>query len=356
MDDPRAQRFAFGGEFELDCPVFGSAARLDAITHGLQGTWSASGRSALGQILRLLQGEGVDHVHLPAYLCDSILLPVRALGLNYSFYPVDDRFVAHPDPPNGSAVLLIHYFGKINEATKALRAESGSNFHLVEDACQALLSDWHKQLDTRIFCLISPRKFGPALLGGWCNIHVSKDERSEADESESFRSLAARLLKAAYHAQPTHRIDESIEQFYLHAFKKVEERLDRFPLDAAMPEWVLRMIAGIDWPRVARGRLENYAVLSDALGHHVETPFDSYEDGEVPLGHVISLSHRDKVREKLAAKRAFCPVHWRLPKEVSERSFASAHTLSQRCLTLPVDQRYTPEHMSRLAGLVKEFV
>ena len=354
MDNPRAQRFAFGGEFELDRPVFGAVAKLETITHGLRGTWSASGRSALGQILRLLLSEGVSHVHLPAYLCDSILLPVRALGLNYSFYPVDDRFVAYPDPPNGSAVLLIHYFGKINEATKALRAESGSSFHLVEDACQALLSDWCRPQNKRIFYLISPRKFGPAPLGGWCNIQVSNDERSEADESESFRSLAARLLKAVYQAQPTHGVDEYIEEFYLRAFRQVDDRLSS--LDAAIPEWVLRMIAGIDWPGAARGRVGNHAALSDALGRHVETPFDTYEDGEVPLGHVICLSNRDVVREKLAAKRAFCPVHWRLPNEVSERSFPGAHTLSQRCLTLPVDQRYTPEHMSRLAGLVKEFV
>ena len=68
---------------------------------------------------------GVTRVHLPAFLCRSILEPVQALGLEYNFYPVDVAFVGQPDPKKNDAVLLVHYFGRINPAAHSLRSGSG---------------------------------------------------------------------------------------------------------------------------------------------------------------------------------------------------------------------------------------
>ena len=91
-------RFAVGGEFELEMPQFSDADGLERLTHGLSGTWVVSGRAALNRILRKVQERGVRHVHLPAYLCESVLQPVKARGMEFSFYPVDEHLIAHPDP------------------------------------------------------------------------------------------------------------------------------------------------------------------------------------------------------------------------------------------------------------------
>ena len=94
------RRRVVGGEFGIQKPVFADTANSE-LTRGLDGTWLLSGRFALAQILRKLMGLGVNHVHLPAYLCESVLEPVRHLGLEVSFYPIRDDLSAEPNPPAG---------------------------------------------------------------------------------------------------------------------------------------------------------------------------------------------------------------------------------------------------------------
>ena len=107
----RASRQAIGGEFELSGRTFESNQKLESLTCEIKGTWTSCGRTALGLILKELRGLGVKHVRLPAYLCDSILLTVKALDFEYSFYRVNDALVAQPEPSPDDAGLVINYFG-----------------------------------------------------------------------------------------------------------------------------------------------------------------------------------------------------------------------------------------------------
>ena len=123
-----------GGDFELESIPSGLSEQDVFQTYGVSGTWTTSGRSALAVILQHLTNRGVNHVHLPAYLCSSILLPIKELGLTYSFYRVDHELAAHPESIEGSAVLLIHYFGWLNKSTARIREEAvHGSFHLIED-------------------------------------------------------------------------------------------------------------------------------------------------------------------------------------------------------------------------------
>ena len=345
-------RFAVGGEFEMEMLGFSDPKILEELTYGLPGTWVASGRAALHRILRKLQGQGVRHVHLPAYLCESVLQAVKARGMEFSFYPVDAELVAHPDPPKGSVVLLIHYFGRINEAAHKLRTEAGNSFWLIEDACQALLSDWRGPNDEHVHYLLSPRKFGPAPLGGWSN--VLEDIEDDPDtEDLAYRSLAARLVKGAYRKDLSDDVDPTIESFYLNAFAVVEGEFDAIDPNSALPSWVAKLIASINWRQAARVRLENQQVLRNTLPDALVSPGGGiFKPGEVPLGHPIVVQRRDTLREELAIRRIFCPIHWKLPPEVGIGSFPLAHELAQGCLTLPVDQRYTTQHMEFVADCV----
>ena len=346
-------RHAIGGEFELSTLSLGPTERLGALTHGLAGTWIASGRAALALVLQHLQATGVQHVHLPSYLCKTVILPVQALGLEYSFYPVDATLTAHPDPPPGAAVVLIHYFGWLNPATAALRAEAGRLFCLVEDASQALLSDWSASPNVSRFVFLSPRKFGPAPLGGWCNIHAELNEPSSEVEALVWRSLAARLVRGAYLAEPDAPVDPAVETFYLAAFRAIEDFLNTHPTSTAVPQIALDIIAGLDWNDIAARRRANWQCLNELLSEHVEVLMPVLPADVVPLGYVVRLRERDRVRARLAAQRIFCPVHWPLPVEVSVRRFPDAARLAETCLTLPIDQRYGPNDMAHIADALK---
>ena len=347
------ERKAIGGEFELSTLALGSAKKLKNLTRGYEGTWTASGRSALSAILKHLQNTGIKHVHLPAYLCESILLTVKALGLQYAFYPVDSELEAHPVSPPNSAVLLIHYFGWLNPATTKLRAEAGRTFHLIEDASQALLSDWTASADVSRFVILSPRKFGPVPLGGWCNISMEVDRPTIQTEKFMWQSLAARLTRATYMRESDVRIEPSIEKFYIDAFNEAEEFLDSHPCEASVPQIALELIAGLDWDSIAQQRRANWLKLDELLSGIVDPLTNVLPDNVVPLGYVIRLKNRDEVRRKLRDHRIFCPVHWPLPVEINPLSFPDAALLSKSILTIPIDQRYDQADMLRIAHAIK---
>jgi hypothetical protein len=349
---PPISRFAMGGEFEIRRANLGNLSGLDKLTNGLQGTWSANGRTALARVLAKLAENGINHVHLPAYICDSVILAVKSTNLDFSFYPVDCNLVAHPDPPENSAVLLVHYFGRINPAAPGLRRESGKSFFLIEDACQALLSDWLSPQSKNIYYINSPRKFAEAPLGGWSNVQSTSVEQDEISEL-AWKSCAARQTKALYLAGLNQPIEKGIEDFYLQTLNAVERGFDEISLTAGLPEWVAAMIAGIDWSHVARQRLENHKQLTSEISGLLESPTNEFVKGEVPLGHLVLLEDRDRLRQKLMQVRIFCPVHWPLPNEVSKDRFPEAYKLSDQSLTLPIDQRYSAEHIGMFSDTLK---
>ncbi|MEA2174769.1 MAG: hypothetical protein QOD00_2361 [Blastocatellia bacterium] len=346
---PALSRRAIGGDFELDGLRFGGPAELDGLTRGLKGRWTTSGRGALSLVLKELWAKGVRHVHLPAYLCESVLLPVRALGFKFSFYPVDLSLAAQPDPPAGSTVLVIHYFGWLNPIINSLRQQSNPKFYLIEDAVQSLLSDWSAGGEVYRYVILSPRKFGPALMGGWANVTGEvQDEKGLDVGPVMWRSLAARLARGAYLREPDAGVDPQVEEFYLRGLQEVEAFLDQHPTCTELPQVALDQLAGIDWEAAAARRRANWRQLHEMLSGRVEVLMRELPEGVVPLGYVVCLGKRDEVRARLAAERIFCPVHWPLPAPIERARFPAAAALSDTCLTLPIDQRYTETDISRV--------
>lgn len=352
---PARGRRTIGGDFELDQLRFGRAAELDQLTRGLEGRWTTSGRGALTLVLKELLANGVRHVHLPAYLCESVLLPVRALGFEYSFYPLDLNLAAQPDPPAGASVLVIHYFGWLNPIADSLRAQASAKFYLIEDAVQALLSDWGAPPNDFRRVILSPRKFGPASLGGWANVSRQFQDEKQDNERQTgigpiiWQLLAARLARGVYLREPEAAIDTRVEEFYLKGLQGVEAFLDQHPTCTELPQVALDQLAGIDWQGMSARRRANWRQMQEMLSGRVEVLMRDLPEEVVPLGFIVRLEKRDEVRARLASERIFCPVHWPLPSEVERARFPAAAALADTCLTLPIDQRYSEDDVARVA-------
>lgn len=344
------KRKIIGGDFELESIPLGLSEQDVFQTYGMSGTWTTSGRAALAVILQHLINHGVTHVHLPAYLCGSILLPIKELGLTYSFYRVDHELAAYPESMEGSAVLLIHYFGWQNKSTVRIRQDAAhESFHLIEDTTHAFLSDWQISSGNSNLVFMTPRKFGPLPLGGWCSVDTQIESASNDIEILAWKSVAARLVRARNVEQPPPHFDKEAESFYLRVLDEMELFLDKHPTCMGLPEIALEIIAGLDWNDIADRRRANWICLHDLLNGQVESLFTTLPDSVVPLGYVICVQERERLRERLAAHRIFCPVHWTLPDEVDSDKFSEAASLSETCLTLPIDQRYGVDDMERLA-------
>jgi len=327
-----------------------TASMLPSLTRGFHGTWTVSGRAALALVLEEIKQQGVQHVHLPAYLCKSLILPVKESGLNFSFYPVGECMAAEPDPLPGSAVLLIHYFGWLNPATERLRNRAGHDYVLVEDMTHSLLSNWRCLDETMSHVFFSARKWGPIPLGGWCNTVSQLHSTNSSIQSLAQRSAAARRLRGEYLAQADALPVPVTEAEYLGAFRGIEEALDAAPCCGSLPADMYQSLDMLDWSSIAHRRRANWQSVVMQLDGRVQLLMPNIDDGLVPFGLVVQLEDRDRVRAQLASQRIYCPVHWALPTDVDGRKFPFAHQLSQSCLTLPIDQRYGEHDLSLLAG------
>lgn len=349
-------RRSFGGDFELHDTPYGSLERLDHLVKGQRGTWTASGRSAFGLLLQDLQQIGVRHVHIPAFVCESILQPVHALGLDYSFYPVDSSLTALPDPPKGAALLLIHYFGWENASTKQLRAEAGRSFHLIEDATHSFLSGLNSDKDLGTSVFFSLRKFGPAPLGGWCSSNRPNSKPTKEMDTTFQRSIEARALRSKYLNSPKIPVNAIEETAYLSILADVEEFLNRHSTTHAVSSKALHVAAGIDWGNVTKQRKLNWLALRKLTSTHIKPLMANLPAKVVPIGYVIQVAERDRIRQKLTSRRVFCPVHWPLPTQVDIGRFPDANTLSKTLLTVPIDQRYKTEDMNIISKALVEAV
>ena len=348
------RRQTIGGDFELQSLPLGVSEQDLFQTNGMSGTWTASGRAALAVVLQHLINIGVTHVNLPAYLCKSVLLPITELGLTYSFYKVDEELASHPDSVEGSAVLLIHYFGWLNKSTDRIRKDAASrSFYLIEDTTHALLSDWEMSEINKNLVFMTPRKFGPAPLGGWCSVDTEVEAASKETEAMAWQSVAARLVRAFYLDKQLSSSDIEMETFYLRVLREVELFLDHHPTDIGLPQIAREIIAGLNWDEIANRRRENWRCLHDLLDGQVDAILTSMPENVVPLGYMIRVKGRDRLRSRLASHRIFCPVHWALPNEVDPQIFPEAALLSNTCMTIPIDQRYDKDDMVRIAEVLK---
>jgi len=350
------KRLLIGGDFEINSFSTKNYNSVKTLVNNQPGSWTNNGRSAFYLILQQLKAKGVKHIHLPSFLCQSILQPVISFGLDYSFYPVQTDLTALPDPPSNSAILLIHYFGFINAAADGLRADSGHDYILIEDACHVFLNDEYFNESENQLLFFSTRKHSPTVLGGWCNLELDLDEPSKNIEVCTWKSLAARFMKGMYLSKKDREIDPATEDFYLELFRDSEELLDSEIHPTKPPQIIMNLIDSIHWDDVSRRHRNNWQTLQKLIGDKVEPIFDHLPDGAVPLGYVIRLKNRDTVKEKLAAHRIFAPVHWPLPEEVDNKNFPDSKMLSDSLLTLPIDQRYGPDDMNYIANTLKRIL
>jgi hypothetical protein len=342
-----------GGEHEIRAVSVGSIERLPRLTGGVDGTWTISGRSALFIVLNNLKRRGVTRVHLPAFLCGSILAPVDALGLKTSFYPVDRALVGHPDPPPGSAVIVIHYFGWENPAARELRRDSAGRYHLIEDLTHVFPGAIRGPLPG-VHLFFSARKHGAIPMGGWCSLRASPGRLDTTLNGAVAQSLAARALRGAYLSDPDAPVDTAVEGFYLQFLGDVEAAIEAHPSPARLHPLVSRLLAGVDWDDVARRRRNNWKTLERGLRGTVRRATPPAGPGSTPFGYVIRTGRRDAIRSALAKARIFCPIHWPLPAVVDRRRFPDAAHLSDSLLTLPVDQRYGRAEMHLIIESVRK--
>jgi hypothetical protein len=110
----------------------------------------------------------------------------------------------------------------------------------------------------------------------------------------------------------------------------------------------LRVMQGIEEKAMVEKRRANYRYYLERLGSRkgIEILFPDIPEGVCPLGFLILVEDRDRIRKELLGKRINSRTLWDiLPEEVCLEEHRVAADISKRILVLPVHQSLEERHL-----------
>jgi len=301
-------------------------SRTDGPWHG-DAVALYTGRAAFRRILETVRP---TLVHLPSYVCQVLLEPLRDLQVPWRNYVVDETLsaAAAPDPGPRELLLVVNYFGLQDQPGRSLAAAHGAR--LVIDNSQA----FYRRGSGRAWAFNSARKFFGVPDGAYLYAPQPVERPGARATHVGMRHLE---LSAAG------ELDRARREFLEH-----ERNLDDSLL--AMSECSERMLARIDYRRAAVRRRANYAFLHESLGQLNGLRLPAVVEG-VPLCYPL-LPQAMLDRTALHRRGIFVPTYW---PELLDGPGPEAE-LANRLLPLPIDQRYDLSQMAVVAGAVRELL
>jgi hypothetical protein len=311
-----------GGYFELELPRGGKGFHPRA-------TALSTGRACLSAILEHKKPRGV---HLPFYVCEAVLMPMREAGIPVTFYRLDNNLVPIdlPAPDRRELLLAVNYFGLQSTLIRHLGKRYGGSY--VADHTQAFF----EQPDPGYWAFCSARKF----FGVPDGAYLYAPEALELRPLPNFKSDIRHLVNCLIGRQQTG----------YHQFRRGEQNVDcRIRAMSPLSE---RLLADIDYKETSRRRRANYQALHALLRR--DNLFDaSLPAGATPFAYPFLLS-RPVDRAIIARERLYVPTLW--PEVVQRKSpgFSFERKLVSRLLPLPIDHRYEPAHMAEAARRLRK--
>ncbi len=323
-----------------------------------------SAREALYHGLRLL-----DHkpgtIHVPAYCCKSILLPIRKLGLNINFYEVGDclePIMKSIALNRGDVFLLVHYFGISQDAAfiKSVCQEYG--VLLVEDCAHTLPDPGsaHPMGSAGIFSIYSLRKPLPLPDGG---VLLVNDDKIK----EEANNIPAPHLRGT---PPKRRIVIGIDRI---AFKlgwpntmllkdRLRERVgssddtfNSFLSDDTKIEIsseTLHVLNCIGIGSVVKRRRDNYRYLLKSLSgiEGIATPFMTLPEGSAPWAFPVIVNDADNICASMR-RMGTGAGRWpgpELPENIVWSEFPRSLSWVESLVLLPLHQDLDPVHLDKI--------
>lgn len=332
-----------GGEFPIAIIDLLKAPRISRVNDGTY--HYASGRAALYQILKYLKEEkSINSILLPDYLCDTILVPVRKLEFEYTFFPLNDMLELEQDKfkevyKKNAAVLLINYFGLLNLTRQiAFIRNINANAIIIEDDVQAYY-EFKKPLGDVDFKYTSLRKTFAIPDGGLVKTEHPLPVVDKPNTYGQYKAAAA-LMKAIREGN----FDDGV---YLDISKIGGSKIDD-ELESSMSLVSERLYACLDVEDVKSRRLKNAKYLTENLFEKGIPTLLPVSEDKVPLFIPIWLENRDEIRKQMFQHEIFCPVHWPL----EGLPLKKGAEMAQHELSLIVDQRYGCKDMDEIMNYI----
>lgn len=318
---------------------------------------TSSGRGAISLFLQQVTPHNKS-VLLPAYICDSVILPFIEQGYTCHFYDVDERLSPIIDNielyKNVGVFLHMGYYGfQTNfNLLSVLQYFQKQSTLIIEDVTHTLFSHFDRY-EENDFYVGSIRKWFGVPSGGFLASAKNKVKRP-VSTNDRFSVLRAAALTTKGKYMKTS--DESLKSLFLSQFSDAEILLDKDINPYCIDSFSIKLINSLDVDELISRRRENFNALFEGLESigYLETPFKHLTINECPLFYpVIVKANRNDLRKKLIDERIYCPIHWPIPEQIKETNLCSTLEIYNSILSIPCDQRYGIAEMERIISILK---
>ena len=288
-------------------------------------------QSARAALYAYLNAAKIKTLYVPNYICDSIFPALKSLTVEVKFYSVNEQLLPVSCPKrinkSDSRILLVNYFGLLNEQIKMLTAVEPELF--IVDNSQALFCE-HIEGTTSIY---SPRKFLGIPDGGFLRT-AEKINMPETlyDASENVGHL---LLRAAGDVQTGYA-----------RFLAAEQALECF-IPKKISVISAHLIKCADINAIKEKRRRNYKVLYNKFKsiNQLQLPINAH----VPLCYPLKLSFNvASICRELIDSAIYLPRYW-----CSHHSGSVGEDMFENTLFLPIDERISSGELIHLVKLIK---
>lgn len=346
-----------GSEFSLGTAgtpcgdsVFHVLSKFDAV-------YVDSGRSALRLLLEELRP---GTILVPAYICEAVYrcFPKERVR----FYNVTSNLEIHWDSlfqqlSNHVSAVYLHYFNGLLPDAAMLRQlrdiREALGFQIIEDTTHSIFSS---ALTVGDYGVCSLRKWFPIADGGV--LYGRKLKRVDINSEAPWVAKKARAMDAKRiyllseqegHGAECHKAE------YRRLFGLCEHLLDRQRRCYGMSRRSREILESCSVQALISTRKRNAAQVQSALaeGFSWLQPLAWPRGDSCPMLLPVMVQNRDELRAYLTSKKIYCAIHW--PLRGTSMESTSVASVSERELSLPIDQRYGAAEMNYLLECLRQY-
>lgn len=299
-----------------------------------------TGRQALAAISRMYQQQGRKQLLVPDYLCGSMLQGFDESHWDMKTYRIDETLgidlcdlLGKIENPSSTVILSATYFG--NEPTEKYVSEikrlRSLGVRVIEDETHRVLGTLEMVGDIGFASL---RKVLPVADGAYIRGAFSLDPELECVH-HGWQAMDEKLAGNVEASNKMYR-ESNIE-------------LQRQIFPPSLPsKRTIETLSEFDYEELRCRRRNNAGALRSYLADIKKVETLIFAD--VPSHLVVRVSDAKQIQSLLARKGIFCPIHWPQPERLKNTPWRND------LLSLPIDHRYTPHDMRRMAREIELIV
>lgn len=326
-----------------------------------------SGREAIDAVLTDLEHQGFAERKtclLPAYTCDTVILPFVKRGWKIRFFPVSQEL--RPKQPEfcrlfeeySPEVLLAHtYYGvdTLKEERTYIRMQKEkTGMVFIEDMTQSLA---HLEPDDLSNYYVGSLRKWFAIPDGGFAVSTHKLRVLTEPEKRVFveGKLEAQTLKYQYLQREAQAKGQGEKQDFLQINVRAEEYLYEDDRICRISQFSQKRLTQLDVYQNFRKRKENAFCLWNMISGLGKVKPVLNVTGCSPLYVPVYTEERERLQEFLKEKQIFAPVLWPVPHQVQGKTEAETEYVFEHLLALPCDQRYGKKDMERIGRRLFEY-